>query len=138
MTVEERKELLRTWVNLIIENDYDFHLVFQVCSTRLFESVELAAYAQELYNETGLPNAIASLPPYYERPSTSSDQFNQMMSWFRPVVDAAPDLPFWYYHLPEENGVTLNMYEFVYYAWNGNDQGTSLPELKGTKYVMKE
>lgn len=137
MTVEERKELVATWVNVTLENNYDFYIIFMLCSTRLYESIELAQYAFELNQLYGKPDAIASLPPFYEKPIVS-DQFEQLMTWFRPIVDAAPGLPFYYYHLPGQTLVNLNMRDFVRYAYQGNDQGTSLPELKGAKYVSSD
>ncbi len=47
----------------------------------------------------------------------------------KDIADAAPNLPFYYYHIPSMTGVEFGMYDFITYA------GDHIPNLAGIKYT---
>ena len=53
--------------------------------------------------------AIGCLPSLFPRPATVA----QLVDWCRGIAAAAPNTPFFYYHIPSFSGVTLSMTEFL-------------------------
>jgi N-acetylneuraminate lyase len=47
------------------------------------------------------------------------------------MASGAPDLPFWYYHFPDKNGVNFNMYEFI----QDVDASGKIPNFMGIKFT---
>jgi N-acetylneuraminate lyase len=84
MTVEERKELAGAW----LEHGHaqGMYVIINVGTTVTSEALELAAHA-----EANGADAIASMAPYYTRPSGVST----LLPWLMNVASAAPSLPFW-------------------------------------------
>lgn len=96
LSVSERKRLMETWR----EHAGDLRLIAHVGSANLAESVELAAHAQSI----GV-DAIGAVPPYYFRPGSTSALVDSMAV----VAEAAPSLPYFYYHIPVLTKVELPM-----------------------------
>lgn len=69
-------------------------------------------------------DAIAILPPYYFRPSSVEN----LVDFCQEVARCAPELPFYYYHIPSLTGVYFNMLEFLEKA------PSSIPNLAGIKF----
>jgi N-acetylneuraminate lyase len=86
LTVVERKALAEAWVSST--RSLDIFLIIHVGTTVQADAIALAAHAQSIGAD-----AIAAVPPYYERPSTAA----AVASWLQPVAAAAPQLPFFYY-----------------------------------------
>jgi N-acetylneuraminate lyase len=63
--------------------------------------------------------------PYFFRPST----VEELVCYCEEVAAAAPDLPFYYYHIPAMSGVTLSMRDFLELA------GDRIPSLAGIKFT---
>jgi hypothetical protein len=70
-------------------------------------------------------DAIAAVPAYGLKPTGWDD----IIEFFRPVVAAAPGVPFLYYHIPGTTGIKFPVYDFLVKA------NASFPALKGIKYV---
>ena len=70
---------------------------------------------------------IFAMPPVYFKPLTIEDLVDTMAI----IAGAAPDLPFWYYHIPVYTGVYFNMYQFVKEV----DKSSKIPNLMGLKYT---
>jgi N-acetylneuraminate lyase len=64
----------------------------------------LAAHAQSIGAD-----AIACLAPFFFKPRTAGE----LAAFCRHVAAAAPDLPFYYYHIPSLTGVSLAMRDFL-------------------------
>ena len=94
-------------------------IIAHVGHTALADARALAAHAQQ----TGAA-AIAALPPFYFKPATVAT----LVACMAEIAAAAPDLPFYYYHIPGLTGVNLDMVEFL-------RQGEQrIPTLAGIKY----
>lgn len=94
-------------------------VIAHVGHTSLADAAALAAHAQQVGAA-----AIAALPPFYFKPATVAT----LVACMAEVAAAAPDLPFYYYHIPGLTGVNLDMVEFL-------RQGAArIPTLAGIKY----
>ncbi len=97
----ERKAVTRQWVTAA---PGDFKVIVHVGHASLAVSKSLAADAQRL----GV-SAIGSLPPTFYRPKCVDD----LADYCAQIASAAPELPFYYYHIPSMSGVTFPMIEFL-------------------------
>lgn len=104
-------QLAEAWVKA--GHDNGLYMIIHVGTTVIQDAVELAEHAQSIGAD-----AIASVPPcvlplrvarlsprsltaldvcrYYQKPSTIQD----LVDFLKPITEAAPKLPFWYYHIP--------------------------------------
>lgn len=69
-------------------------------------------------------DAISSTPPCYFKPGS----ITHLLDSFEVLADAAPDTPFYYYHIPALTGVPIDACEFLKLA------SRRLPTLAGIKY----
>ena len=94
-------------------------VIAHVGHTSLAAARVLAAHAQQVGAA-----AIAALPPFYVKPAS----VDVLVACMAEIAAAAPDLPFYYYHIPGLTGVNLDMVEFL-------RQGAErIPTLAGIKY----
>ncbi|MCZ6671770.1 MAG: dihydrodipicolinate synthase family protein [Verrucomicrobia bacterium] len=94
-------------------------VVVQVGSNSQLTACELARHAAEIGAD-----AISAVPPYYFKPGS----VEQLVESMAPICDAAPQLPFYYYHIPALTGVHFDMVEFL-------ELGSKrLSSLAGIKY----
>jgi len=94
--------------------------IAHVGHTALADACDLAAHAQ-----SAGAAAVSALPPFYFKPASVGDLVNCMAT----IAEAAPKLPFYYYHIPGLTGVNLDMVEFLKQA------GVRIPNLAGIKYT---
>lgn len=73
-------------------------------------------------------DALAAYAPFYYRPQT----VDALLDFLAPVAAAAPNTPFFYYHIPSMTGVTLSMREFLEKA------PTRIPNLAGLKFTHND
>ena len=127
MSVSERKDLIDAW--LAAAQDQSLYTIVNVGTTVLSDARDLAAHAQ-----SGGADAIATVPPYYNR----AGDIATLIDWLAEVASGAPDLPFWYYHLPGVTYVDISMAELLPAA----DQSGKLDQLTkrggGVKYVSSD
>lgn len=118
MTQQERKTNAESWVAPAKANG--LYLIVHVGSQCIADAVELAQHAQSIGADS-----IASVPPFYERPRSVATLVQVMAQ----IAAGAPNLPFYYYHLPGSTGVTFSMYDFFTAAI------PAIPNLAGVKYA---
>ena len=126
LTMDERKSILSAWINITKSESYNFYIVFNVGTTVQTDAISLAKYAYDIGAD-----AIASTPPYYE---LCSSDFTQLFNFFKPIISASNNLPFFYYHIPSMTGYNIQIHEMLDSAINQNN----LPQLKGVKYVSSD
>ncbi|QXD15088.1 dihydrodipicolinate synthase family protein [Rhodocaloribacter litoris] len=94
-------------------------VVVQVGHNSLAEARTLAAHAQHIGAD-----AISAMPPEYFKPET----IEVLVDSLAEITQAAPELPFYYYHIPALTGVHLSMEAFL-------QQGSKrLSTLAGIKF----
>lgn len=119
LNVDERKKLAEEWMKFA---DEDFKVIVHVGSTTLKDAVELAKHAQEIKAfGTG-----AMAPPF-----PKIGRIQELFDYCKAIADAAPEIPFYYYHIPVFNGAYLPMLDFLKKV-NGE-----IPNFAGIKYTYE-
>ena len=118
LTCKQRLDLAQRWYDVIHETS--LYQINHVGSNILSESVELAAHSESL----GI-DGIAAMAPCFFRP-TSVDE---LIAYLKPIADAAPSTPLYFYDIPVMTHVELSMVELLERA------ETELPTLAGLKYT---
>lgn len=95
-------------------------VIVQVGHNSLVEARQLAAHAQEI----GAQMISATCPSYF-KVGTVAD----LVDCIAEVASGAPDLPFYYYHIPALTSSALDVVEFLRRA------GDRIPNLAGLKYT---
>lgn len=117
LSTPERKATLEAYIAAAAGR---IPVVAHVGHTAIIESRDLAAHAQR----SGAA-AIAATPPFFFRPAS----VDALVICIAEIASAAPDLPFYYYHIPHMTGVSLDMVDFLRQA------GDRIPTLAGIKYT---
>ena len=119
LTEEERMQLAEAWMAAVPE---DFKVIVHVGSTSVMSSRRLAEHAQKI----GAWGIGAMATPF---PKIGS--IEQLCRYCEEIASAAPELPFYYYHIPAFNGAFLSMYDFLK-AVDGR-----IPYFAGIKYTFE-
>ena len=119
LTEEERMQLAEAWMAAVPE---DFKVIVHVGSTSVMSSRRLAEHAQKI----GAWGIGAMATPF---PKIGS--IEQLCRYCEEIASAAPNLPFYYYHIPAFNGAFLSMYDFLK-AVDGR-----IPNFSGIKYTFE-
>ena len=119
LTEEERMQLAEAWMAAVPE---DFKVIVHVGSTSVMSSRRLAEHAQKI-GAWGI-GALAT-------PFPKIGSIEQLCRYCEEIASAAPELPFYYYHIPAFNGAFLSMYDFLK-AVDGR-----IPNFAGIKYTFE-
>lgn len=122
LTNAERMSALEKWCASARGND-KFSIIAHVGHTSIKDSVELTRHAADAG-----ANVIASLPPYYFKPDTVND----LLDFFAEIAAAAPELPFYYYHMPSMTGVDFDVYDIL------TALGGKIPNFAGVKFTYED
>ena len=94
-------------------------VIVQVGHNSIKESQTLAAHAQ-----AAGADAISAVPPSYFKPAS----LENLVDILSDIMNEAPKLPFYYYHIPRLTAVNLDMVAFLEVS------ARRLPNLVGVKY----
>lgn len=119
MSPEERMAVAEQWVR---EQTSGFKVIVHVGTTAYVQSKKLAEHAQKIG-----AYAVGCMGPVFLRP----ENVNDLVLYCAEVASGAPDLPFYYYHIPAVSGVCLPMAEFLEKA------GKVIPNLAGIKFTHR-
>lgn len=117
MTTEERMKVAEEFVKAA---NHRLLIIVHVGHSSIAESKTLAAHAAEIGAD-----AFSSVAAFYFKPVSVQNLVHCMAE----IASAAPDLPFYYYHIPHLTGVSMDMIEFLQIA------GDIIPNLAGIKYT---
>lgn len=117
MTVEER---MRVADRFVASASGRLRVIVHVGHSSIAEARRLAAHAQSCGAD-----AMASVSAFYFKPSSS----RIMAASMAEIASAAPELPFYYYHIPHLTGVAVDVDEFLTAAED------LIPNLAGVKYT---
>jgi N-acetylneuraminate lyase len=98
----------------------DLRVIVHVGHVGLADCQALADHAQEIGAD-----AIGCFAPCFFKPATLED----LVQFCAEVADAAPDLPFYYYHMPAMTGVNFPALDFLKAA------SGRIPNLAGVKFT---
>jgi len=99
LSLEERKLVAEAYVKATAGR---IPVIIQVGHNSITSARELAAHAAEIGAD-----AISTLPPNYFKPSNAK----ALVDFIEQVTLAAPDLPYYYYHIPHLTGVGFDVVE---------------------------
>ncbi|MDA0813933.1 MAG: dihydrodipicolinate synthase family protein [Verrucomicrobia bacterium] len=116
LTTPERKRLTEAFVAAAAGR---IPVIVQVGHNSLGEARDLAAHAQ-----AAGANAVSATPPGYFR-AESVEALTEVVA---EIAAGAPDLPFFYYHIPAFGGVALDMTSFAEAAVG------RVPNFRGIKF----
>lgn len=119
LTDDERKRLAERWMECAPK---DFKVIVHVGSCCVKSSKELARHAQEI----GAWGIGAMAPPF-----PKIGRIEELVKYIEEIASGAPDLPFYYYHIPAFNGAFLPMTELLA-AVDGR-----VPNFAGIKYTFE-
>jgi N-acetylneuraminate lyase len=120
LTLDERRALSESWVQAAPQG---FKVMIHVGHTCQAESRALAAHAAAIGAA-----AIGEIGPVFFRP----DSVEALVDYCAATAAAAPDLPYYYYHMPSMNQVLFPMIEFLRLAQE------AIPNLAGIKYTHSD
>ena len=119
LTTEERMLLAEKWVSVVPKG---FKVIVHVGSCCLRESVRLAKHAQQI----GAWGIGSMAPPF-----PHIGRIEELVKYCEEIAAAAPNLPFYYYHIPAFNGAYLSMLDLLK-AVDGR-----IPNFAGVKYTFE-
>ena len=119
LTVEERMKLAEKWVSTAPEG---FKVIVHVGATCIKDCHKLAQHAQEI----GAFGICAMASPF-----PKAGRVEELVKYCEEIACGAPDLPFYFYHIPVLNGVYLPMLPFLKAAED------RIPNLAGIKYTYE-
>ncbi len=119
LTVEERLKLAEKWMSVAPKG---FKVIVHVGATCIKDSFRMAQHAREI-GAFGI-GAMAS-------PFPKAGRVEELVKYCEEIACGAPDLPFYFYHIPALNGVYLPMLSFLQAA-DGR-----IPNLAGIKYTYE-
>ena len=113
---QERNQLLEKWA---LEKPSELYLINHVGSNNLLEAQAMAEFSKDK------ADAIAAIAPFYFVPNN----MELLLDYCVAIAEKAPNLPFFYYHLPALTGANFNMTKFSDLA------KTRIPNFKGIKFT---
>lgn len=116
LTTDERKQITAAWSK---NKSSDLYLIDHVGDSSLKVAKELASYASDKVD------AIAAVAPFYFRLNSN----DKLIEYCKEIASCAPNLPFYYYHIPVLSGANLDMLDFLKRAEN------EIPNLEGIKFT---
>jgi N-acetylneuraminate lyase len=114
---EERMLIAEKWVEA---SGKRLKVIVHTGGTNITDQRSIAAHAQEIG-----AYAISAMAPMFLGPRRIEDLGN----FCKAVSRAAPDLPFYYYHVPGLNGILLPVMDILKYAEK------EIPNFAGVKYT---
>lgn len=119
LTEEERMQLAEAWIAAAPK---DFKVIVHVGSCCVRSSKKLAEHAQKI----GAWGIGAMAPPF-----PKINRIEELVKYCEEIASGAPNLPFYYYHIPAFNNAYLPMVKFLE-AVDGR-----IPNFAGIKYTYE-
>ncbi len=117
LTTSERQKILARWTELAPP---ELKVIAHVGHHSIRDAIELARHA----SASGA-YGISTMGPSFLKPGSA----DALVEFCAPIAAAAPELAFYYYHIPSLSGVNLPMIDFLAAA-----EG-AIPNLAGIKFT---
>ncbi|MBZ4192458.1 dihydrodipicolinate synthase family protein [Niabella beijingensis] len=117
LTLEERMAVTEAYINAAAKR---LKVFVHVGHSSIKEAQKLAAHAQRVGAD-----AISAVAAFYFKPSSVENLVDCMAE----IAAAAPETPFYYYHMPAATGVSLSVIDFL------KTGESKIPNLAGVKYT---
>jgi len=120
LTIDERRQLAERWVRV---SPPELPVIVHVGHNSLADCRALAAHAQAIGAAS-----VACMSPFFFKPL----DVDGLLLWCQQVAAAAPELPFYYYHIPSMTGFSVAVHRFLQLA------GEQIPNLAGVKFTFED
>ncbi len=120
LTTSERKSVAQAYVESVAGR---VPVVVQVGHNAIEDAKRLATHAASIGAD-----ALSAVSPSYFIPESVST----LVETLAEITDVAPELPFYYYHIPRLSGVSLNPVAFL------REASTRIPSLAGIKFSSRD
>lgn len=120
LTLDERRQVAERWVSSAPQG---LRVIVHVGHASLADSRALAEHAALIGADS-----IACMAPFFFKPSGVEG----LAEWCEEIAAAAPELPFYYYHMPSMTGFNVQVSEFLRLA------AGRIPNLAGIKYTFED
>jgi N-acetylneuraminate lyase len=117
MTTQERKLVAEAFVKAANNR---IKIWVHVGHASIEESKQLIKHAYEIGAD-----AASSVAAFYFKPTSEEN----LVACIKEIASAAPEIPFYYYHIPSLTGVNIDMLKFIALAKE------AIPNLQGIKYT---
>lgn len=117
LTIDERFAVAQRWTDVARSS---LNIIVHVGDLSQRNSMTLAAHAKKVKAA-----GVAAMPAFFFKPTGAA----QALEFCRPIAEAAGELPFYYYHIPSMNGVSLSVVDLL---TMGKER---VPNLRGVKYT---
>src|SRR5690606_38275066 len=101
LSIAERKAIAEKYVEYV---NHRIQVIVHVGHSSIEEATALAAHAQQIGAD-----AVSSVCAFYFKPAT----VDLLVNTLAQIAHAAPNLPFYYYHIPHITGVTISLGSFI-------------------------
>ena len=120
LALEERKVIAESWLKTV---PGEFKVIVHVSHTCAVSAWDLARHAAQI-GAWG----IGEMGPVFYKPNS----VEELTDYAAQTAAQAPDLAYYYYHMPSMNGICLPMLEFLRAA------EPKIPKLAGIKYTHED
>jgi N-acetylneuraminate lyase len=122
LTTEERESVAEAWVRAVNGRPGrgPLKIWVHVGHSSIRESQRLMRHARDIGAD-----AASAVAAFYFKPTS----VQTLVDCMAEIAGAAPELPFYYYHIPTITGVSIDMVQFL------NLAGERIPNLRGIKYT---
>jgi N-acetylneuraminate lyase len=117
LTSKERKIIAEEWVKF---QQSDFRVIVHVGTTSAKQSKALARHAQKIG-----AYGTSTMGPLFLKPNS----IGPLVDFCGEIASGAPDIPFFYYHIPLISGIELSMTDFI------KEAKLKIPNFAGIKYT---
>jgi N-acetylneuraminate lyase len=117
MTIQERMQVAEAYMSAVRGR---LRVIVHVGHTSIAEARTLAAHAAAIGAD-----ACSAVAGFYFKPASAGNLVDCMAD----IAAGAPELPFYYYHIPHLTGVAIDVDDFLKTA------GDRIPNLAGVKYT---
>ncbi|KAM6456529.1 N-acetylneuraminate lyase isoform 2-T2 [Liasis olivaceus] len=121
LSSQERKQLAEEWVTQ--GKDKLDHVIIHVGALSLPESKDLAKHAAQIGAD-----GISVISPLFFREVNKGE----LVAFFREVASEAPDIPFYYYHIPPITGIKIHAEELL------DSMKEQIPTFQGVKFSDRD
>lgn len=119
LSLDERISLSEEWIKHKTDN---FKVIIHVGHNCLKDAQLLAKHAEKIDAD-----AIGALAPFFFKPS-----LDNLIDFCAELSGVAPNLPFYYYHIPCMTGVNINIFDLL------KKGAKRIPNLSGAKYTHED
>src|SRR5690554_4559023 len=120
LSIEDRKKVVEHFNEAV---DGRMQIIINVGHNSIADACELARHAKAMKAD-----AISAAPPVYYKLRSEE----QLIRTFEKITAEAPEIPFYYYHIPAMTGFKFDMEKFLRLS------SDRLPSLQGIKFTSPD